>query len=275
MSRIAFTLFIVALLCAQSSLAAPALNYSVLDKSVPGANGNSPEADARPGEYYFMRGVEAFHANDFDHAIKMYETAASWGYKNAQYNLAVIYARGQGVAEDLPRAMAWAALAAERNDKQYVEAREAIYASLTKEQWDQANVIWRELKTEYADAVALERAKARWAEVRQGMTGSHVGSSGGRLDVGTPTGVPSVGKVFTATDSAATAHPLTAAIASDIAGADTVDGTIAYRQLRETNNPYDPKFKPIMGTATVGNPISAREAEAAKKADAGKDTPSQ
>src|SRR5690348_7597390 len=105
-----------------AAAAAPALNYSVLDKGVPGSNGNSPEDDARPGAYYFMRGVEAFRANDFEHAVKMYEAAASWGYKDAQYNLAVMYARGQGVPADLPRAMAWAALAAERNDKKYVEA---------------------------------------------------------------------------------------------------------------------------------------------------------
>src|SRR5262249_53269464 len=109
-----------------AACAAAPLNYSVLDKSVPGQSGNSPEDDARPGAYYFMRGAEAFRAKDFDQAIKRYEAAASWGYKNAQYNLAVMYARGQGVAQDLPRAMAWAALAAERDDKQFVEAREVI-----------------------------------------------------------------------------------------------------------------------------------------------------
>jgi len=242
-----------------AAVAANNWTYSELNKTVPGQGGNSPEDDARPGEYYFMRGVEAFRADNFGQAVKMYEAAASWGYKNAQYNLAVMYARGQGVTPDLPRAMAWAALAAERNDKQYVEAREAIYASLTKEQWDEANVIWRDLKKEYADAVALERAKARWAEVRHEMTGSHVGASGGRLDVGTPTGVPTVGKTFTATDGAAQAHPLTASTAGDVAGADTVDGTIAYRRLRETNNPYDPKFDPVSGTATVEAPIPAGE----------------
>ena len=273
---------------ANISPAAPALNYSVLDKSVPGAGGNSPEDDARPGEYYFMRGVEAFRANEFDHAIKMYEAAASWGYKNAQYNLAVMYARGQGVAEDLPRAMAWIALAAERNDKQYVNAREMIYATLTKEQWDHANEIWRELRKEYGDTVALERAKARWAEVRQGMTGSHVGSIG-HLEVGTPAGAPSAASVSALSDkpehqpgggrSAATgkgtiyAGPVPnpgGVTAADIAGANTVDGSEAYGNLRATDNPYDPRFSPRIGTATVGDPISARQAEQEKKADADK-----
>ena len=270
---------LLAVICVAAS-AAPAINYSVLDKGVPGSNGNSPEDDARPGAYYFMRGVEAFRANDFDHAVKMYEAAASWGYKDAQYNLAVMYARGQGVAADLPRGMAWMALAAERNDKKYVDARELIYASLDKTQWDQANVIWRELKKEYADDVALARAKARWAEVRQSMTGSHVGSIG-HLEVGAPAGAPSAARVGGLAD--APEHQTPASIraigkisagaqptpggttAADIAGANTVDGVEAYRNLRATDNPYDPRFTPRVGTATVGDPISAKQSEAEKK----------
>ena len=108
--------------------------YSELNKTIPGQGGNSPEDDARPGEYYFMRGAEAFRAGDYAHAVRMYEAASSWGYKNAQYNLGVMYARGQGVDVDLPRAMAWPALAAERNDKQYVAARELVYSLLDKAQ---------------------------------------------------------------------------------------------------------------------------------------------
>ena len=252
-------------LAAGSAFAGPALTYSVLDKSIPGTSGNSPEDDARPGEYYFMRGVEAFRANDFEHAIKMYEVAASWGYKTAQYNLAIIYARGQGVPEDLPRAMAWVALAAERNDKQYVAARELIYASLTKEQWDQANVIWRDLKKEYADEVAMERAKARWAEVRNGMTGTHVGGTVGHLEVGTPTGGPSAAKVSARADGSGNPMDPSSGVskqgqtAGDVAGANTQDGSVVYRRLRETSNPYDPKLLPAIGTATVEDPIPAGE----------------
>lgn len=255
--------------------AAPALTYSVLDKSVPGVSGNSPEDDARPGEYYFMRGVEAFRANDFEHAIKMYEVAASWGYKNAQYNLAVMYARGEGVAQDLPRAMAWSALAAERNEKRYTEARELIYASLTKEQWDQANVLWRDLKKEYADEVALARAKARWAEVRNGMTGTHTGGVVGHLQIGgSEPGAPSVARVGALADPMPAKPskglgPIVAVpsiggqLAAEVTGANTVEGSTAYRNLRETNNPYDPKFLAV-GTATVEQPIGVDEAERAK-----------
>jgi hypothetical protein len=247
------------LLACSCATAANNWAYSELNKTIPGQGGNSPEDDARPGEYYFMRGVEAFQANDFGHAVKMYEAAASWGYKNAQYNLAVMYARGQGLPADLPRAMAWAALAAERNDKQYVQARELIYASLDTAQWDQANVIWRDLKKEYADEVALARAKARWAEVRNSATGSHVGSSGGHVEIGTPTGNSGLVKTSQASDpppGQSGSVPTVGSTAADIAGPNTVEGTIAYGRLRSTDNPYDPKLLPRIGTATVGSPVA-------------------
>src|SRR6187399_1291465 len=150
-----------------------------------GSGMNTPEADARPGEYYFLLAVHAFRKNDFTFAIQMYEVAAAWAFKPAEYNLAIMYARGQGIPADLPRGMAWMALAAERNEKRYVDAREVIYAELTKEQFEQANGIWRELKKTYGDEVALRRAKARWAQVKSSMTGSRVGSVG-NLSVGMP-----------------------------------------------------------------------------------------
>src|ERR1043165_3965087 len=76
--------------------------------------GGTPESDARPGTYYFMEGAYAYRKRDYTFAIQMYQVSASWAYKPAEYNIAVMYARGQGVPVDLPRAMAWMALAAER-----------------------------------------------------------------------------------------------------------------------------------------------------------------
>jgi hypothetical protein len=264
----------IAVALAASTAAADNWTYSELNKTIPGAGGNAPEDDARPGEYYFMRGVEAFRGKDYEHAIKMYEVAASWGYKNAQYNLGVMYARGQGIEVDLPRAMAWMALAAERNDKQYVEGRELVYGLLDKEQWAQANTIWRDLKATYSDAVALPRAKARWAEVRNGMTGSHVGSIG-HLEVGVPT--PHSGLALVGASADGSGNPTDpnstfgkqGQTAADVAGANTVDGAIAYRELRSTNNPYDPKLQRRFGTATVEplQPVKDDAPDAAKPTD--------
>jgi len=221
----------------------------VADMRKRGAGDNTPESDARIGEQYFRRAVEAYRKADFKFAIEMYEVAASWAYKPAEYNLGVMYARGQGTDVDLPRAMAWMALAAERNDKHYVEARETVYASLSKEQFEQANEIWRELKKTYGDEVALRRAKARWAEVKANMTGSRVGSMAGPLSVGIPNangGDPSSQKPANAAMAGAMGGgPLvrtTASSPGEATGGSGIDGSVAYRQFQQSDNPYDPKF---------------------------------
>jgi hypothetical protein len=230
--------------------------YAAAEREMGNAEG-TPEADARPGEYYFLLGARAFQKKDFEFAIQMYEVAASWAYKPAEYNLGVMYARGQGIPADLPRGMAWMALAAERNEQRYIAAREAVYAEMTNEQFEQANVIWRELKKTYGDEVALRRAKARWAEVRARATGSHVGAIG-NLEVSAPgsgqSNASSPGRPMFRVPSGEKAAP-----ASAIKGAQGVDGSIAYRQLRESDNPYDPKFKnSAIGTATVGPPTPVK-----------------
>ena len=217
-------------------------NYAEGAHDIPSMSGRTPEDDARPGEYYFKLGASAFQRKDYAHAVKMYEVAASWAHKPAQFNLGVMYARGQGVPGDLPRAMAWMALAAERGDKEYVDAKEVVYSAMNKDEFAHANVLWRELKKSYGDEVALPRAKARWAEVRNNATGSHVGAGAGPLLVGAiPARVQKMVSPHVATEGAAV-----------FAGGDYTDGSIAYKQLRESADPYDPKFKrPEIGIATV------------------------
>jgi len=222
-------------------------DYAESTRAIPSASGNTPEDDARPGEYYFKLGASAFQRKDYAHAVKMYEVAASWAYKPAQFNLGVMYARGQGVTADLPRAMAWMALAAERNDKDYVEAKEVVYSALSKEQFAQANALWRELRKTYGDEVAMPRAKARWAEVRNNMTGSHVGGGAGPVIVGSV--APHVAKLPPTTGGGG---PVGTMATDAFSGGNREDGSLAYKQLRESDNPYDPKFKrPEIGTATV------------------------
>jgi Sel1 repeat len=242
--------------------------------------GNTPEADGRPGEYYFIKGADAFRKHEYEFAIEMYRVAASWAYKPAEYNLGVMYARGQGVDTDLPRALAWMALAAERNEKHYVDAREAIYAAMTREQFDQANVIWRDLKQTYGDEVALVRAKRRWAEVKSQMTGSRVGSVG-NLSVGVPNGrLPDPGSQKPGSEGMAKALAAlgvkntrtSGSTAAEALSGNGVDGSVAYRQLLESDNPYDPKFENLpAGTAIVGPPeaVDAKASGDGKAKDGG------
>jgi hypothetical protein len=232
--------------------------------------GSTPEADGRPGEYYFVLGADAYRKRNYAFAIQMYQVSASWAYKPAEYNLGVMYARGDGVPVDLPRALAWMALASERDEKHYVDAREAIYAEMNRGQFDQANVVWRELKPTYGDEVALRKAKARWAQVRAAATGSHVGFVG-HLDVGAPSpgmNDPSNARALSTVEDRKRqakyggSNHTSSSSAEIFRGGDVVDGTIAYRQLQQSDNPYDPKFRdPKLGTATVGNPTTVKKGE--------------
>jgi len=236
----------------------------------------TPEDAARPGKKFFYTAADAYRNGDFKYAVDMYEVASSWGYKPAQYNLAVMYLKGDGIPVDRPRAMAWAALAAERGDATYVQAREAIYADLSKDEWEQANALWRELKKTFGDEVALARAKARWAQVRASMTGSRVGAvgplmvgaanAGGKLTTiisplhdgrggGNPP--PSNGPRGSGNSESKPGNSSIngfATAAFGVLGGGGEDGSIAYRQLWQSDNPYDPKFewRPATGTAHVG-----------------------
>jgi hypothetical protein len=230
----------------------------------------TPEDAGRPGKKFFYTGAYAYRNGDFKYAVDMYEVASSWGYKPAQYNLAVMYLKGDGIPVDRPRAMAWIALAAERGDPTYVQAREAVYADLSKDEWEQANAIWRELKKTYGDDVALARAKARWAQVRAAMTGSRVGgvgplmvgsgSAGGKLTtLVTPLheGRPSNGPHGSGNSESKPGNSTVngfATAAFGVLGGGGEDGSVAYRQLWQSDNPYDPKFewRPATGTAHVG-----------------------
>ena len=228
----------------------------------------SPEDDARPGEYFFGLAVRAIKKKDYPFAVHMYKVAASWAYKPAEYNLGVMYATGTGVSKDMPRAMAWMTLAAERNDKHYVAARNLINSKLDDAHFKQANVIFGKLLPTYGDATALVRAKARWRLVRTSITGSRVGSLAGNLKVGgVAPGQVSAG--VSGTPSGALKSVSTNA--SGVLGGDHNDGAVAYRQLVSSDNPYDPKFewRPGSGTVTVKplTPIKKSDADHAGKSD--------
>jgi hypothetical protein len=216
--------------------------------------GSTPRESARPGETSFARGVAAVKNNDYEFAVNMYQVSASWAYKPAQYNLGVIYTKGEGVSEDKSLGLAWLALAAERGDKDYVAARDLSYSRMTDEEYARANAIWRDLRKTYGDEVALKRAKQRWVQVRNEATGSHVGGATGPMVVGgrDASGMRVVSDPEHPTVAKANSSTSTAA---GITGPGAVDGSIAYRQMRESDNPYDPKFREPEGQVEVGDVI--------------------
>jgi hypothetical protein len=234
---------------------------------------NTPQDDGRPGEYFFYLGALANQRHDYTHAIAMYEISASWAYKPAQYNLGVLYLNGHGSAVDLPRAMAWFALSAERGETQYVYAKQLLYAHLTPAQIEQANEIWRELLPTFGDARALVRAKARWREVLMSATGSRVGSAAPHMLTGGMVGL--AGHHQPANYDVGNGG-IIATTPGEVTGVHNTDGAIAYEQLRASRNPYDPKFETdlLSGTVTVGilTPIRKQDFETPYK-DGNKPSP--
>jgi hypothetical protein len=225
-------------------ISASAVSSSTTDRL---ETSDSP-GSARPGLYYFNKGAKAFKKGQPTFAIEMYETSAAYAYKPAQYNLAIIYAKGQGVPINLPRALAWATLAAERSDEHYAAARNAIHAALDPEQLGEADRLLKSLIPKYADEFAMKRAKSRWRDAKLAATGSHLGFVGG-LKVGSPGNARGSSQTSEARDQQSAA---VSATSWDVVGDKSIDGSLVYRQLQESDNPYDPKFRERTGTVKVG-----------------------
>ena len=205
------------------------------------ANFNTPESDGRPGVKFFTLAVQAYRKGDYRHAVEMYKVAASWAYKPAEYNLGVMYFKGQGVPVNRPLGAAWMVLAAERGDSLYVKARDEMVTLLTRSQFAETDKLWSQLKMTYGDKVALRRAKAQWAWTKTHQTGTMVGGPVGELRVGVQ-------------DRGHSPQPKIRVINSfQMMQSGSVDGSIAYRQFQESDNPYSPIFlKNLNGTAVVG-----------------------
>jgi hypothetical protein len=224
-----------------NTIAAPDYGSGASAGSLSNGNFNTPESDGRPAVYFFTLGVQAFKKGDYRHAIDMYKVAASWAYKPAEYNLGLMYFKGEGVHGNRARGAAWMVLAAERGQPLYVKARDLMITALTDAQFKRTDAIWNQLKPTYGDAVALRRAKAQWAWVRDHKTGTRVGGGVGELSVGV-------------LDTGHSPKPPTSMAVSgaQLMQGGSIDGSIAYQQFDQSNNPYDPRFESNReGTVTV------------------------
>ena len=64
----------------------------------------------------FQKGVIAFDNGDYATALREWTPLAKQGNAYAQYNLGVMYDKGQGVPQDYKTALKWYRLAAEQGD---------------------------------------------------------------------------------------------------------------------------------------------------------------
>lgn len=78
-----------------------------------------------------QEGLRAYSQRNFAAAIRYWAPLAQRGDPAAQYNLGRLYARGEGVARDLPEAYKWFTLASMGGRREGEQARQAIIRSMT------------------------------------------------------------------------------------------------------------------------------------------------
>ena len=62
----------------------------------------------------YQEGCDAYERGDYDTAVKEFRPLAEQGIAGAQYNLGLMYHKGQGVPQDYQEAAQWCRLAAEQ-----------------------------------------------------------------------------------------------------------------------------------------------------------------
>lgn len=131
-----------------------------------------------PGAYYFHKGCNAFKRGEPAEAMRLWQIAAGWGQKGAQYDIGIAHFKGRGVAVDRASGLAWLALASERHEPQFQQSFEAAWYEASDAERTRAKALHAELKRVYSDAVALKRAARRYEDERRNVTGSRLGAGG-------------------------------------------------------------------------------------------------
>ncbi len=136
-------------------------------------------AEHTPGSDFLSEGARAYRAGNYGRALGNFRRAAEWAEKLAQHNIGVMYYHGQGVDRNLPRALAWFWLAAERKYPQIVSMVEQVESELNDDQIARAETILEEeLLPKYGDEVAIPRTARRMERERRRATGSRTGAVG-------------------------------------------------------------------------------------------------
>lgn len=137
-----------------------------------------------PGDYYGCRALYHLQRKHYRQAVAMLEESAFWANKEAQHQLGLAYVNGDipDVPADLPRGIAWLALARERHQPDYERDYALAVTRATPAQRAQAAAIYLELRKRYGDAVAGKRATNRFnreiAGIDEAAQGGEVWISG-------------------------------------------------------------------------------------------------
>lgn len=85
-------------------------------------------AAALPARADFEAGIAAARAGDYATALREWRALAEQGHRDAQFNLALLYENGLGIAADAREAARWYRRAAEQQDRQAQAYLAEMYA---------------------------------------------------------------------------------------------------------------------------------------------------
>jgi TonB family protein len=104
----------------------------------------------------FELGLKYYEEKNFEKAYREFNQAAKFGDFSAQYNLGVMYYKGQSVKQDIFTGYAWLALAAQ--DAEYKERglHTQIYNAFSADQKNQADRVYQEIFAQFNSAT-IER----------------------------------------------------------------------------------------------------------------------
>jgi localization factor PodJL len=111
------------------------------------------ESAARKGNASAMHNLAVLLATgiataepDFDAAAQWFKKASDLGVRDSQFNLAILYARGNGVKQDLEESYKWFAIAARDGDADAAEKRDEVANAMKPEQLSSAKAkmeLWK------------------------------------------------------------------------------------------------------------------------------------
>ena len=113
----------------------------------------------------FDDAVSAYQSGDFDTAAKTLRKLAEQGHVIAQYNLGILYDKGQGVLQDSAEALKWYRLAAEQG---HADAQQDLGFSYEYGEGLPQNNIMAHMWYNLASENGAERA-AEWRDERAGL----------------------------------------------------------------------------------------------------------
>jgi TPR repeat protein len=89
-------------------------------------------------------------SRDDAEAVRWYRLAAERGHRDAQFNLAVLYANGRGTARDLVQAEKWFQIAARAGDRDAETAQERLAERMSAQEIEESKALaaaWTPCKT--------------------------------------------------------------------------------------------------------------------------------